>query len=118
MVIDLSHHNGHVDFAKAKAAGVIGVIHKATQGTKFADPMYAVRRPQVEDAGLLWGAYHFGTGDDVAEQEEHFLTVAQPEPGNLVALDFEPNPPNTMSLAQAKDYLYRIQADLGRKAVL
>ena len=75
-------------------------------------------RPQVEDAGLLWGAYHFGTGDDVAEQEEHFLTVAQPEPGNLVALDFEPNPPNTMSLAQAKDYLYRIQADLGRKAVL
>jgi len=35
-VIDLSHHNGTVDFKKIAAAGI---IHKATQGTKNVDPM-------------------------------------------------------------------------------
>ena len=32
VVVDLSHHNDPVDFVRAKAAGIVGVIHKATQG--------------------------------------------------------------------------------------
>ena len=40
-VIDLSHHNGKVDFAKAKADGIVGAIHKATEGLTFADRKYA-----------------------------------------------------------------------------
>lgn len=118
MVVDLSHHNAHVDFVKLKAAGVVGVIHKATQGTKFADSMYTPRRAQAHAAGLLWGAYHFATGEDVAAQEEYFLTHAQPERGDLFAIDFEPNGADTMSLAQLRDYLHRIDTDLGRPAVV
>ena len=34
VVVDLSHHNETVDFAKMKAAGIVGVIHKATQGLR------------------------------------------------------------------------------------
>jgi lysozyme len=118
MVVDLSHHNGSVDFAKLKAAGVAGVIHKATQGVSFADPMFAPRRAQAQAAGLLWGAYHFGTDDDPLAQENYFLSKAEPGANDLVALDFEANPPHTMSLAQAKAYLQRLEADLGRRAVL
>jgi len=58
-VVDLSHHNDVTDFSKVKAAGIVGVIHKSTEGTGFADKMYAVRRGHAIDAGLLWGAYHF-----------------------------------------------------------
>ena len=39
-VIDISHHNGGaLDFAKAKADGILGVIHKASQGQSNTDPL-------------------------------------------------------------------------------
>ena len=56
VIVDLSHHNGNVDLAQAQAAGIVGVIHKATQGTAHVDPMYQVNRAKAQDAGLLWGA--------------------------------------------------------------
>jgi GH25 family lysozyme M1 (1,4-beta-N-acetylmuramidase) len=37
-VVDLSYHNGLVTFAKAKKTGLLGAIHKATQGTQYSDP--------------------------------------------------------------------------------
>src|SRR5450631_21316 len=33
-VIDISHHNGTIDFAKVGKAGIRGVIQKATQGQR------------------------------------------------------------------------------------
>ena len=47
VVVDLSHHNERVDFGKLKAAGIVGVIHKATQGLTFVDRGYALRRAQA-----------------------------------------------------------------------
>jgi hypothetical protein len=41
VVIDISHYNRDVDFAAAKQAGILGVIHKATQGSGGVDPTYA-----------------------------------------------------------------------------
>ena len=32
VVIDISHHNGNPDFQQAAAAGIVGAIHKATEG--------------------------------------------------------------------------------------
>ncbi|MEI9963689.1 MAG: GH25 family lysozyme [Caulobacteraceae bacterium] len=46
-VVDLSHHNGTVDLGKAKAAGVLGVIHKASQGLQSVDPAYAANRKKA-----------------------------------------------------------------------
>ncbi|PYS86040.1 MAG: glycoside hydrolase, partial [Acidobacteria bacterium] len=68
VVVDISHHNGNVDLGKAQAAGIVGVIHKATQGTSMTDNMYDQNRQQAVAAGLLWGAYHFGTKADGAAQ--------------------------------------------------
>ena len=37
-VIDISHHNGlQLDFHAASAAGIQGIIHKATQGVSGSD---------------------------------------------------------------------------------
>jgi lysozyme len=92
-VIDISHHQGdHVDFAKVKAAGVVGVIHKATAGTNMKDKMYPLNREKALAAGLLWGAYHWGTGDATpADQVQFFLDYARPDDKTLLALDYEPN---------------------------
>src|SRR5258706_7209929 len=91
VVIDISHHNANPDFQQAKAAGILGVIHKATQGLTYKDPMYLTNRQKALDAGLLWGAYHFGDGTDGTAQADFFLSVATPGPDTLVVFDFEPN---------------------------
>jgi lysozyme len=114
-VVDLSHHNGKVNFVKARAAGLVGVIQKATQGTKFVDPTYASNRKAAESAGLLWGAYHFGTGSDGLTQAEHFLdTVGDPK-GMLLVLDLEANPqgPN-MVPEEARAFVTHVDAQTGR----
>lgn len=53
VIVDISHHNGHPDFAQAAASGIVGVIHKATQGLTFQDSMYTTNRQKALDAGLL-----------------------------------------------------------------
>jgi len=110
-VIDLSHHNGTVDFAKIKAAGIVGIIHKATQGTQNVDPTYASRRGPALDAGLLWGAYHFGDGSDGVAQAEHFLDVVQPDASTLLVLDFEANPSGpSITLAEGHSFITHVQS--------
>src|SRR5580765_2996828 len=89
VVIDLSHHNRSPDFQKAKAAGIVGVIHKASEGLTYVDPTYASNRRKALAAGLLWGAYHFGSGGNPKGQADHFLDVVAPGPADLLVLDFE-----------------------------
>src|SRR5262245_19681427 len=93
VVVDLSHHNADPDFAVARDdGGIVGVIHKATQGLGYTDPTYVERAGAAAGEGLLWGAYHFGTGSDGVYQAEHFLDVVQPADDTLLVLDFEANP--------------------------
>lgn len=115
-VFDLSHFNANSDFAQAVAGGMIGVLHKATQGLTYVDPEYAARRGPAQAAGLLWGAYHFATGDDPTAQADHFLaTVGADNAGMLLVLDFEQNTGGTsMTLDQARTFVTRIQAQTGR----
>jgi len=122
-VIDISHLSNVHDFdAARKKSNIMGVIHKATEGGDWKDPLYHKRRAQAEAAGMLWGAYHFGTrqysGD---EQAKLFLSYAKPGPGTLIALDFEQNegnPANSMRLKQAEDFVKAIHAATGRFPVI
>jgi len=115
VVIDLSHFNEVSSFQKVKDSGIIGVVHKATQGTRFVDDKYADRRTQALSAGLFWGAYHFGTGGNVEDQVNHFLDVVKPDDQTLLVLDFEPNPRGqTMSLAEAESFVQKVNEKIGR----
>jgi lysozyme len=119
VVIDLYHGDKVSSFWKIKMSGILGVIHKATQGSGIVDKTYKDRRKFAEDAGLLWGAYHFGTDDDVAEQADHFLTNVGDTKGLLLALDFETNPKGgSMSLDQAKEFLRLVFEKTGQKPVI
>jgi lysozyme len=117
-VVDLSHHNVVKDFEAVAAAGIWGLIHKASQGRSYRDPEYVARRKLAVAAGLLWGAYHFNTGDPVAMQVDNFMKAAQPDDQTLMVLDYEDNRPSNMSIQQAAEFLHQIEQKLGRKAAL
>jgi GH25 family lysozyme M1 (1,4-beta-N-acetylmuramidase) len=117
-VVDLYHLDNVTSFTDAAAAGIWGVIHKATTGGTGQDSAYAGRRAPALAAGLLWGAYHWGTNANVESQVQNFLTTAQPDAQTLVALDFEQTEGNQMTLDQARQFLTLIEEKLGRKAVL
>lgn len=118
MVVDLSHYDMVTSFALARSRGVGGVIHKASQGVDMLDGSYRDRRQWALEAGLLWGAYHFGTGDPAGLQADHFLQCAQPDDRTLVALDFERYPSSQMTADGARQFLEQIEQRLGRRAVL
>ncbi|HEY0302676.1 MAG TPA: glycoside hydrolase family 25 protein, partial [Rhizomicrobium sp.] len=118
VVVDIYHGNAVTSFAQAKAAGLRGVIHKASTGQSGSDPAYAQRRAAAAAAGLLWGAYHWGTAAPADKQVENFLSKVQPDANTLVALDFESDPGNQMTLEGARQFLQGIQDKLGRRAVL
>ena len=114
-VIDLSHHNNVTSFADARAAGVLAVIHKATQGTAFSDATYDQHRASAKAAGMLWGAYHFSRSGDVPMQVDHFLSVANAGKDEILVLDFEPNSKEgTMTLAEAEQFVMLVQKQTGR----
>lgn len=116
-VVDIFHLDEVTSFQDAAQSGIWGVIHKATTGATGADGDYADRRQSALDAGLLWGAYHWGTAKPVAQQVENFLNIAKPDDHTLVGLDYEETPGNQMNLDQAREYLTRIEQKLGRKAL-
>lgn len=113
-VIDLSHHNGDVDLSRAGRDGILGVIHKVTQGVRYEDPAYAGNLAQARSAGLLWGAYHFGTGSDGIAQAEHFLQTVEPDGATLLVLDLEANPQGpSMSLEEARAFTTHVRDSTG-----
>src|ERR1044072_9174772 len=114
VVIDLSHFNDVPSFQEIKQNGIVGVIHKATEGTGWSDPTYASRKQQALAAGLWWGAYHFGVNEDGAAQANYFLSIVNPGPQDLLALDFEENPSSQMTIAQAEQFVTEIYNKTGR----
>ena len=112
VVCDLNHAN-QINFTKVKAAGILGIIHKATEGF-WRDPAYKSRRSAAEAMGFLWGAYSFATGDSVKANVETFFEAADPGDKTLMCLDFEDNSRSEMSGSQAREFLDRVDQKLGR----
>lgn len=128
LVIDISHYQGHVDFASVVNEPVAAVICKASFGTSGRDNTYPLREPAAKLQGLLWGAYHFGTGDGTGQQQaQNFLNAINfsGSSSDLIALDFEPNVDAsgnalgpTMTLDQARGFVSSIFSTVGRYPLL
>ncbi len=97
--VDVSHYNGAIDWTQVATASYRFVYAKATEGSTLIDPTYSINRAGGKTFGLRFGAYHFarpaGSTDpariaSAIAQADFFLTVAQPQPGELPpALDLE-----------------------------
>lgn len=65
-VLDVSGHQGEVDFAAVKAAGIDGVILKCSEGDGYVAPKFLPNYRKALAAGLRIGAYHFMRGSTAA----------------------------------------------------
>jgi lysozyme len=82
--IDVSHHQGAIDWKKVAASGVTFAFIKASEGRDFTDRRFAENWRGATAAGIPVGAYHFFTFCSPGrEQAAHFLRTAPPVPGAL-----------------------------------
>lgn len=90
IALDISHWQPDpIDWTKVKAAGVVGVIHKATEGTRITDKKLFSRAKAAMDAGLKWSTYHFLRQGSMSEQMDYYIGTINPVEGERVCLDHE-----------------------------
>lgn len=72
--IDVSRHNGKIDFEQVASHDVKFVFVKASEGVSHRDENFKRNCRAASKAGLLVGAYHFfRKGNDGGEQARHFV---------------------------------------------
>lgn len=94
IVLDVSHHQARVDMALLASSGVVGIIHKSSQGTKYRSKppdVFRHRQKLAEAEGIAFGSYHYamcrpGKAAEEAKYYSRFLTGYHDLPP---VLDFE-----------------------------
>jgi len=89
--VDVSHHQGEIDWADLAGHDVTFTYIKATEGGDWVDPRFHENWRQSERMGMKRGAYHFFTlCRDASAQAAHFLDTVGDMTGALVpVLDAE-----------------------------
>lgn len=130
--VDVSSHQGNVNWSSLSGSGVRWAYVKATEGTYYTNPYFAQQYNGSYNAGMIRGAYHFATPDSAsgAAQANYFVDHGggwskdgKTLPG---ALDIEWNPygDQCYGLSQAsmvnwiRDFLNTYKARTGRDAVI
>lgn len=93
-IIDISHYDPIVDFAKAAAADIDGVYIKCTQGEGFVDPLCLTNATKAKTNRVKVGYYHFAdTMSDPIAQAKFFKSRLSilPQSDLLPVLDIETN---------------------------
>jgi len=111
--IDVSAFQGVVDWDQAKTGNSF-VLVKATEGVGFTDPLFARNWAELKRVGLVRGAYHFARpdlGDTPQSEADWFLSVVQPGPGDILALDLEVGTGDLSAWAQG--FLDHVRNSLG-----
>lgn len=89
--IDISAHNGSVDFDSVARAGISFVYIKASEGASWRDSRFNDNYERARRAGLAVGLYHFFRFDiEGWRQSVNFLLALRGRPLDLpVAIDVE-----------------------------
>ena len=120
--IDISNHQGEVDFDKVKKAGVSYVFIKATQGNTFQDPLFRNDFDGASQAGLAVGAYHFYmTDDDPRDQFKNYVELVSLGRGHLPpVVDIEALSKDTRPefIADLQIFLDLLEEEYGAKPII
>ena len=98
--IDISHHQGRIDWPTLRDKGLINetpirfIMMKATEGASRLDPNFKENFRQAREHGFTRGAYHFYSVHSPADkQADFFIRHAKLENGDLPpVLDVEHKP--------------------------
>lgn len=120
--IDVSHHNGNLDWAAIKKAGVEFAFLKASQGVSFRDPKFADNLSKARAVGIPCGAYHyFEPGMNIQAQIDNFKGATRFMMLELPpVLDWEEQssvPPKKQA-EMAKQWLEEIQDHTGMRPII
>ncbi len=119
-VIDVSHAQGRIDWAKVPASIVL-VFIKATQGDGFTDPLYARNHADAALTGRLTVPYHFLTEAPVDDQLDNLWSVVgDPQPGMPVMVDWEVDPHSgrRAPIPVMEDFGTKLAALIGRPPLI
>lgn len=124
--IDVSHHQGAIDWQKVAADGNTFVFLKATEGGDFVDSAFTTNWLAAGTAGLVRGAYHFFTFcRPAADQLKHLIAKVPAEPGTLpptLDLEFGGNcaqlPTRAKLIADVSFMIQGIEAHYGKRPIL
>jgi len=124
--IDVSHHQGAIDWDAVKADRVAFAYVKATEGADWRDPRFDENWRGADRAGIPRGAYHFFTFcAPGAPQAENFLAALRASHGELppvADVEFTGNCTRWESIARIRQelavFLDRIEAAAGRRPIL
>jgi lysozyme len=116
--IDVSHHQGLIDWSLVSGDGIAFAYVKATEGSHSVDPMFSVNWIGAGRAGLKRGAYHYfslcSPGED---QARNFLEVVPSSSGALPpAVDLEldekclARPDPAVLQSELRDFIDRVEA--------
>lgn len=124
--IDLSHHQGEIDWSKLASSDISFAYIKATEGGNFVDPHFKRNWQAAKEAGLIVGAYHFfRICKPGAIQADNFLATLPSDPGQLPpVIDVEHEGPcNSADIPadigqQIITMAQRIEAKVGCKPII
>jgi len=127
--IDVSHHQGTVNWAKVAADNIAFVFLKATEGKTFKDKTFASHVKAAKAAGLMVGAYHFllaGSADAAVLEARHFVNTVNDAYGTdkldfPLVMDYENNPNNLSNAGinqVSKAFLAEVERLTGRKPII
>lgn len=110
--VDISHHNGTINWAQLKNDGIAFAYIKATEGLSHKDRKYKENYSEAKQVDIKLGTYHFYTfGLDGVMQAQHFIRNAKVASRDLIpAIDVEHSPINKYS--NDKNYIEKVVAEL------
>ncbi len=124
--IDLSHHNGPVDWARLGTEPLDFVYLKATEGTGHIDPRFQENWQAATRLGWQVGAYHFyRLCRKGAPQADNFIRQVEVRAGTLPpAVDLEhahncaAHGPRADTLAELRVFLAALESEYGAVPVI
>lgn len=124
--IDVSHHQGQIDWRRVAADDVAFAVIKATEGGDHVDDAFSTNLREARAAGLAVGAYHFFTFcRPGADQAKNFISVVphdQPLLPPVVDIEFGGNCPQRPTPeqlnAELAAFLAPVEAAFGKPAIV
>lgn len=124
--LDVSHHQGAIDWHRVRASGRSFAFIKASEGADFRDTRFADNWQRAREAGIFAGAYHFFTFCSPGDaQAENFLSVAPPGAGTLplsIDIEFTGNCTSWESVQgiqrELRVFVERVESESGRPLLL
>ncbi len=124
--VDVSHHQGAIDWRTLAADDIAFAYIKATEGADHVDTRFAFNWREAAAAGLYRGAYHFFTlCQPGARQAAHFIAVVPRDAGALpAAVDLEHmgpcrlGPTMTDVVGEARIFMDALEAHYGVRPII